>query len=797
VIDINPEPEVRFLAPNSEGFEAVSQPRIVVSLTGPSAKTIQVPFAITGGTATNGAIESNSDYTAEIFGTVVFPPGDTISYLYYDPNTGNVAFQVYSDEVVEPDETIFFELQEPVINATLGTENHHTYTIKDYVPFEFRGAAGIGQLRDNTFWINLDGATTTATSSSVPQISTRPITISKGPNGNGPAISLGTNNHKVMQFNGTDQYFEARGSKAGQSPFINTAGFYDSKSVFFVVKPYDLTENPSTPQVIYEEGGEDKGLNIYLKDQRIYFQAWNTTDDDGSGPEGNLAPWGDVGNTSYVMSNELTNNQVYVVSCHYNNTELDETAMYGLRIYVNGELQGTYGNDPNQKVGRLYVHSEKIGIGGINNKTRFGDVVDHSESGKYFKGEIGEMIYYNESGHAMNTARIRIIHNYLSARFNIPLIPSQQIFDLTYADRTNNSNGYITYNNDVAGIGIVEEGNIHGVAQGQAQLKVTATGTSITGTDKFLVWGHNNESFTNTWPFSYNNASLPGAVKERSGRVWRFTENNNTSTSGLSIEMNFSESGNAIDLVHNRSAYLRLLVSSDATDWSTATVFEPSSTQPDVSEGARVIFDNVTIPSGSYVALGNTSHVSVSPLPIELLDFTARFEVDHVNLRWITSTEHNNAYFIIERAGENFKWEEIIKVPGAGSSTSQISYFEKDRNPLPGVSYYRLKQVDFDETFTYSDVVSILNTSEDDNDAVFMFPNPATSGTIFLRIPDATKVYDTHVRIFNMHGTIMWSGSFESGSNLLEINYVDLSPGLYLVEVKSDIIYESKKLIVQ
>ncbi|NEN23775.1 T9SS type A sorting domain-containing protein [Cryomorpha ignava] len=788
LVDINPEPEVEFLATNSEGFEAVSQPRIVVVLSGPSAKTIEVPFIITGGTATNGANASNSDYTAEISGSVIFPPYDTISYLYYDSNTGNVAFQVYSDGAEESEETIHFILQEPVANATLGSRLNHTYTIKDYVPFEWSGASGVGRLRDNTFWMNLENATPGQTSG-VPQISTRPININQSTSFYQPTVVMGTNNQKAVSFDGNNTVLRVSGSTSGKSPYINTSGFYDSKSIFFVVKPTTVSlSKENTPQVIFEEGGTEKGLNIYLQNKKLYFQAWNTTDDDGE--DGDLAPWGD--NNSYAESNELNYDSTYVVSCHYLN---DTSSTPGLRIFVNGQLQGTYGNAPGQKVGRLYVHSDEIGIGGIYNKSRFKDGPDNSSSGKNLKGEIGEMIYYNESGYAMNTARIRIIHNYLSARFNVPLIPSEQVFDLAYADRTNTTGGYVTYNNDVAGIGIMNAGNLHGVAQGKSQLKVTGTGLS--GSNKFLAWGHNDESLTNTWPFSYANAALPGAVQERSGRVWRFSENNDLSTSGLTLEMNFSESSNATDLTNNRLEYLRLLVSYDAADWSNAAVFSPSPTQPNIEEGARVIFDNVTIPDGSYVALGNTSPKSISPLPVELLSFNARFEVDHVNLSWTTSTEHNNDYFEIERAGDDLKWTEMLRTPGAGNSTSQISYFEKDRNPLLGISYYRLKQVDFDGQYSYSDVVSVLNTNETDEDAVFLYPNPSKNGMVILRIPASAERFLTQVRIIDLQGKMVWSGAFAESENILEINYGDLKPGMYLIEIQSEIIYESKKLVIQ
>lgn len=784
--DINPEPEVEFLATNSEGFEAVSQPRIVVVLSGPSAKTIEVPFVNTGGTAINGANASNSDYTAEVSGTVIFPPGDTISYLYYDPGTGNVAFQVYSDGVEEPDEAIHFLLQEPQVNANLGSGLNHTYTIKDYKDFEWTGAAGVGKIRDNTFWIDLDDAST-GLSGSVPQRSPRPIDILQPEVDNKPIVTIGRNNQKVMDFNGSSAFYRVSGSSDGTSPFINSGGFYDSKDIFFVVTPHG---DPSTnPGIIFEEGDGNVGLNIYLKNNKIHFQAWNTTYIAGSET---LSSWG--GDNSYVASNTLISDSTYVVSCHYERGNAKP-----LRIYVNGELQGFYGsNNPNDSdyIGRLFVHSGKIGIGGIYYGTRFDDGAKTNNLGFYFNGQIGEMIYYNDRGADMNTSRIRIIHNYLSARFNVPLIPEEQIFDLAHADKTNSATGYVTYNNDVAGIGIESAGNLHGVAQGPAQLKVTGTGLS--GADKFLAWGHNGESFTNTWPFSYGNASLPGSIKERSGRVWRFSTNTGVpSLAGLAVEINFSESTSATDLTNNRQEYLRLLVSSDPTDWSNAAIFNPSLTQPNIEEGARVIFDNVYIPDGSYVALGNTSPKGISPLPIELLQFNARFEVDHVNLSWTTSTEHNNDYFVVERAGDDLKWTEVLRTPGAGNSTSQLSYFEKDREPLLGVSYYRLKQVDFDGQYSYSDVVSVLNTNEKDEDAVFLYPNPSENGMIILRIPASAERFSTQVRIFDLQGKIVWTGAFAESENLLEVKYGDLEAGMYLVEIQSEIIYESKKLIIQ
>lgn len=785
LIDINAEPEVDFLSTNSEGFEAVSQPRIVVILSGVSAKTIVVPFSITGGNATNGANQSNSDYSAEVSGTVIFSPGDTLSYLYYDPNTGNVNLQVYSDAVQEDGETIDFELQNPVVNGQLGSGYTHTYTIKDYTAFEWTGAAGVGKARDNIFWVKLDNATT-GQNGYVPQLSPRPVSIIQTVEGRQPTVVVGVNNRKVMDFNGTSHFYTVSGTHSGESPFVNTAGFYDSKDIFFVVT---LTENgSSSARVIFEEGGQNNGLNVYLKNNRIYFQAWNTTDNDGS--TGNLAPWG--GNDSYAKSQILTTGSTYVVSCHYN-----REATTPLRIYVDGALQGSYGStntSASEYIGRLYVHEAKAAIGATFDDTRFDTgPPTYSPWGNFFNGQIGEMIYFTDRGEDMNTARIRILHNYLSARFNVALVPAAQVFDLTYADQTNTNPGYVVYNNDVAGIGIIDVGNVHGVAKGPAEMKVSDS--SLSGTNHFIVWGHNGESFTNTWPHSYWNADLPAGVRERSGRVWRFSKNF-AAAAQLKIEMDFSESANAPYLTAHRTL-LKLLVSSDPNDWGGATVYNPSATQPDQSEGARVVFDNVNISDGDYVALGNNSPINIAPLPVELLYFDAEFEGSYVNIHWATASEVNCDYFSIQRAASDLKWSEIARADGAGNSNRKNYYTEKDRNALSGISYYRLKQVDYDGDFKYSDVVSVINSNLPGSNEVFIYPNPVRGSSVILNIPYAYSKAESEVTIFALSGKVLLTTKLEIDQKTTLLNIDRLDPGAYLIQIQSSLLNETKKLIVE
>ncbi|RMG79584.1 MAG: hypothetical protein D6707_07885, partial [Bacteroidetes bacterium] len=111
-------------------------------------------------------------------------------------------------------------------------------------------------------------------------------------------------------------------------------------------------------------------------------------------------------------------------------------------------------------------------------------------------------------------------------------------------------------------------------------------------------------------------------------------------------------------------------------------------------------FSPITFGSG-------TTNPSVNPLPIELISFSAIANELTVDIQWETATEINNHYFVIERSKDGKNWEEVIRTPGAGYSNKPISYFEKDYAPYHGISYYRLKQVDFDGKETYFNIVPV------------------------------------------------------------------------------------------
>lgn len=117
------------------------------------------------------------------------------------------------------------------------------------------------------------------------------------------------------------------------------------------------------------------------------------------------------------------------------------------------------------------------------------------------------------------------------------------------------------------------------------------------------------------------------------------------------------------------------------------------------------------------------SRTALNPLPIELLHFAAKGHGAEVHTDWSTASEKNNDHFVVERSADGMEFELVGTVPGAGNSQALLNYRLVDGSPLPGISYYRLKQVDHDGTFTYGPVVPVLRDRT--GPSFTLWPNPA------------------------------------------------------------------------
>jgi hypothetical protein len=177
----------------------------------------------------------------------------------------------------------------------------------------------------------------------------------------------------------------------------------------------------------------------------------------------------------------------------------------------------------------------------------------------------------------------------------------------------------------------------------------------------------------------------------------------------------------------------------------------------------------------------------VSPLPISLLSFTAEAESNDVLLNWTTSSEINNDHFTIEKTADPLAayFTTVGIVNGAGNSTSLLHYELIDGSPYQGISYYRLKQTDFDGRFSYSELVPIV-FGKDKTGTVTVFPNPSF-GKIYLSVPQSEREIFV-LQIFDMKGKEIMSPasvSFDHG-NLIPVNVDFLAAGIYSIRLVSD-----------
>lgn len=171
-----------------------------------------------------------------------------------------------------------------------------------------------------------------------------------------------------------------------------------------------------------------------------------------------------------------------------------------------------------------------------------------------------------------------------------------------------------------------------------------------------------------------------------------------------------------------------------------------------------------------------------SPLPITLLSFYTEIVDRRTELFWQTAAEKNNDYFLIERSQDGVEWEIIDKIEGAGNSAELLSYHTYDLYPYRGVSYYRLKQVDFDGKYSYSVIRSVYNTDE-----LMVLPNPSTG---IFGIGGMPKHQENTISVLDISGKVLEQHSTEEES--FQLNLTQRTGGIYFVIING---LESIKII--
>ncbi len=166
------------------------------------------------------------------------------------------------------------------------------------------------------------------------------------------------------------------------------------------------------------------------------------------------------------------------------------------------------------------------------------------------------------------------------------------------------------------------------------------------------------------------------------------------------------------------------------------------------------------------------SDLGTSPLPVELTNFSAKQLENNVQLNWSTASELNNDYFEIQKSLNGIDFFPIAEVQGAGNSNDIVEYQYTDENVFEN-SFYRLKQVDFDNEFEYSEVIYVSV-----NQSVVDVVNNETGISIHAPLAESTEYL-----LLTSSGLVIEKGRFEKPEHTINANLVS---GIYFLTIYAD-----------
>jgi len=173
-------------------------------------------------------------------------------------------------------------------------------------------------------------------------------------------------------------------------------------------------------------------------------------------------------------------------------------------------------------------------------------------------------------------------------------------------------------------------------------------------------------------------------------------------------------------------------------------------------------------------------------VPVELTSFTASSISNEVTLTWETATETNNSGFSIERKTVSSEFEEVAFVPGFGTTTESKSYSFTDKNLQSGVYSYRLKQIDFDGSYTHTAPIEVEVSTPVEFNLDQNYPNPFNpSTTITFSLATDSKV---SLKVFDVLGqevTTIVNEQLTAGIHNYDFNASGLNSGIYFYKIEA------------
>ena len=268
-------------------------------------------------------------------------------------------------------------------------------------------------------------------------------------------------------------------------------------------------------------------------------------------------------------------------------------------------------------------------------------------------------------------------------------------------------------------------------------------------------------------------------------RFWRIEAQNYTTKPAVTMSFTYDDAANEIGFT-NTIVEANLQAqrwNSTTSDWEGLLLGTANPASNTVA--------NVVVPASDFYRSWTLVNNSV-PLPVELIAFDVTCQQSKVVINWSTATEINNDYFVIEKSADAVNFFEVTTIYGAGNSNTLLDYSYIDKNNSSGVNYYRLKQVDFDGTTTYSQLISMSDCNNEGDLNIQLYPNPAVNN-VTLHVQEPTN---TQISILNDIGQEVFFLDHINQTKTT-ISVAKFSKGIYLVKVQNGQQQKMIKLVKQ
>ena len=218
-----------------------------------------------------------------------------------------------------------------------------------------------------------------------------------------------------------------------------------------------------------------------------------------------------------------------------------------------------------------------------------------------------------------------------------------------------------------------------------------------------------------------------------------------------------------------------------ATDWKTvaAGAYHTLALKNDGSLWSAGLNTRGQLGLGNRVNTNIFTIVDCGTLPLTWISFTGRKEDNTIVLQWKTAAEQNTSHFEVERGNAPGQFMKIGSLKAAGNSREERSYSFTDAGPIAGANFYRIKQVDADGKFTYSETRR-LTFGISAESTLQTYPNPAKTN-LTITIPGELSNNNIRLIITNASARVVHQVKLSAGDNrsTLNLDIAFLPPGVY------------------